>query len=226
MFNRIVCLNLDKRIHEQERLSREFAGVGLELEFFVCGDGHTLPAERYDRIDNEPPPHRSGYPAWANRPNSWNAFACYKEIIRKAQADNIEVLGLVEDDCHLLPNFQEVWEAANDELYNPYYQLYPWDMMYLCANHTWRPTKELAPHLLKLNGSGGFQFVLIHYSLFQTILDLPMVAPIDGLVGDRIHPTHNCYAVWPNIAVPLGGYSYCEGYYYDNIELYKNKGCP
>lgn len=219
MFQRAVCLNLDKRLAEQDRLAREFGEAGLYLEFFVAGDG-SIPNIVYNHIDMPAPSGRHGYPAWVNRPNSYNAFLCFKKIIREAQADDIESVALVEDDCTLLPNFKEVLNEVNQELKD----VPPWDMLYLCANHTWTPTTQVAPHLLKLNGSGGFQFVIIRHKLFQVFLDMPLDAPIDAKAG-ALHSKYNCYAVWPNIAIPLAGYSYCEGTSYDNTKLYKNKGC-
>lgn len=221
MFDKIVCLSLDKRFNEQGRIIDEFRVKGLEIEFFLAGDGLLFPAEKYSHIDIVPPKDRRGYPAWANRPNSYNAFLCFKKIIKKALEDNLENIALCEDDVTLKDNFGEVLSEAKKEL-----AILPkWDMLYLCANHTWMPTRLLGSYVLKLNGSGGFQFVGINKSLFQTILDMPMIAPIDEMAGKTLHPKYNCYAVWPNIAVPLGGYSYCEGYSYDNSSLYNNRGC-
>ncbi len=221
MRDKFVCLNLDKRINEQERLQGEFSNIGIDLKFFVVGNGTLLPANKYDYIDQTPPPNRYGYPAWANRPNSWNAFSAYKKIIQRAKDENWGVVGLVEDDCTILPNYEEVTMEAMKEIGS----LPDWDMLYFCANHTWTPTVELTPHILKLKGSGGFQMVLISETLFDKFLDMPMICPIDEAAGRYIHKKHNCYAIWPNVAIPKPGYSYCEGTSYDNTELYKNRGC-
>jgi GR25 family glycosyltransferase involved in LPS biosynthesis len=218
MFSEIWCLNLDKRINEQERLKQEFKNVGLPINFFVAGDG-SLPI-KYDHVDIEPPRYRFGYPAWANRPNSYNAFLCFKKILQSALDRNLPTVGLVEDDCTLSYNFQPVLTEALSELLS----LPTWDMLYLCANHTWTPTLQMSDHVLKLNGSGGFQFVLIRKNLFQIFLDMSLDAPIDAKAA-QLHKNYNCYAVFPNIAIPKPGYSYCEGAAYDNTELYKNKGC-
>lgn len=223
MKNEVVCLNLDKRINEQERLSREFSNIGINLKFFVVGDGSTLPANKYDYIDQPAPINRVGYPAWVHRPNSWNAFMAYKKIIQKAKDNNWPCVGLVEDDCHILDNFEEIAIAADNEFRD--LNLPKWEMLYFCANHTWTPTTQVAPHILKVNGSGGFQFVFIRANLFDKFLDMPMICPIDEAAGRYIHRKHHCYAIWPNIARPLPGYSYCEGMTYDNTKLYENRGC-
>lgn len=219
MLNRIVCLNLDSRIHEQERIAKEFNEVGLNIEFFLAGDG-SLPA-KYDYIDVEPPYTRYGYPAWTLRSNSWNAYACFKKIIQKAKDDHLASVTLVEDDCCILPYFNQNLKQVRKELCN----LPVPDMLYFCANHTWTPTTQLSPYILKLNGSGGFQFVSISNRLFDKFLESPMDEPIDSFAGKKIHPYYNCYATWPSLAIPKAGYSYCEGHSYDNTKLYLNKGC-
>jgi hypothetical protein len=214
-------LLLDKRFGHKDRILQEFEKAGLNKpEFFLAGEGQLLEEEYYDYIDQVPPP-RSGYRAWVERPNSWNAFQCFRKMIGQAQKDELESIALCEDDVGLQPNFQEVLKKAEEELA----ALPAWDMLYLCANHTFKPTKQLSEHVLKLNGSGGFQFVLLRSHMYKVILDLPVEDPIDGMVGKKIHPSYNCYAIWPNIAIPLGGYSYCEGYDYDGATMYLNKGC-
>lgn len=221
MFDRIVCLCVDKRVNEQPRLKAEFDAAGLPLDFFVAGDGKTLPAEQYSHIDVPAPEGRFGYPAWVNRPNSYNAFLCYKKIIQKALDDGCSAVALVEDDCTLRPNFNEILPLALAELK----ELPPWDMFYLCANHAYTHTIQLKPHVLRLQGSGGFQFVNIRRNMFQVFLDMPMIAPIDGMAGNTLHSRYNCYAVWPNLAIPKPGYSHCEGTSYDNTAQYDIKGC-
>ena len=219
MFDRIVCLNVDKRFSQRERLKREFDNVGLNIEFFLAGNGSL--EEKYDHIDIDPDHGRTGYTYWVERPNSYNAFLCFKKIIRLAKQDGLNNVVLVEDDCTILPCFKDVFPLVVEELNS----LQNWSMLYLCANHTYCKTMQLSPHILKVKGSGGFQFVMIKKNLFDPILNLKLNGPIDEQVAIHIHPVYNCYATWPNLAIPLPGYSYCEGHSYDNTKLYNNKGC-
>lgn len=221
MLNHIMCLLLDKRYNERERISEQFKKEGLNVFFFLAGNGKLRPPKEYDHIDIVPPSGRWGYPAFVNRPNSYNAFLCFKKIIQLAKDLRLPEITICEDDVVLLPNFREVWDLAYAQLA----KLPSWDMLYLCSNHTWTPTTLLSPNVLKLNGSGGFQMVGIAETIYDAILELPIIGPIDERVGRIIHPKYNCYAVWPNIAIPKPGFSECEGYSYDNTHLYKNRGC-
>jgi GR25 family glycosyltransferase involved in LPS biosynthesis len=222
MFEKVVCLSLDKRFAERVRISTEFAAHDMKVNFFTAGDGKTLPVEQYDRIDTVPPPSRYGYPAWVNRPNSYNAFQCFREIITKAKQEKVHTLLILEDDVTLSNQFYPVLTLASIQLqqYDP-----AWDMLYLGANHTFWPTKVINANLLKLNGSVCWHAVALKHTVFDRILALPSVAPIDEMCGKHIHPVSACYAVWPNIALTKPGFSYCEGTQVDYNHYFLNKGC-
>lgn len=222
-FDKLVCLGIDKRINEHYTLRKQFEERNAHLNIFLAGDGLTRPAWEYDRIDTEPPVRR-GYPAWAHRPNSWNAFQCFRQIITRAKEEGVQTLGIFEDDCRLLDNFDGVLNAAGKELEELDVK---WDMLYLGANHTFSVTKEISPHLLKLNGSGCWHAVILnneHGSVFDEVLALPANAPIDQMCGQMLHPKLDCYAVWPTVAIQKSGYSHCEGSEQDYSHYWENKG--
>ncbi len=126
---------------------------------------------------------------------------------------------LLEDDVTFLPNFAEVFPKAKEQL-DP-----NWEMFYLGANHTFRPTIEVSPNILQLNGSGCWHAVALRYTIFDAILSLPILGPIDGMVGDYLHPKHLCYACWPNVAWVIPGFSHCEGIEVSYAHYKDNKGC-
>lgn len=220
MFEWTVCLLLDKRLNERTRIHNEFLEVGVNVTFFLVGDGKTV-NKQYDRIDTIPPSRR-GYGPWRTRPNSWNAFHSFRQIIGRARDMGHETLLLLEDDVSLIPEVVRVLPEAWKQLQAADQA---WEMFYLGANHTYRPTVEVAPNLLRLNGSGCWHAVCLHQRVFQQILDLPAKGPIDGVVGDRIHPRGHSYACWPSIAIPLPGFSHCEGYEVDYRSQFLAKGC-
>jgi len=218
-----VCLGIDKRIDQHQILIEQFIEHNCVLEIFMAGDGETLPSDKYNRIDTKPPA-RGGYVAWRNRPNSWNAFQCFRTIINNAKDGGLTTIGIYEDDCELLPNINDVLEKATEQLQR---RKLPWDMLYLGANHTFAITEEWGPNLLKLNGSGCWHAVLINNennNMFQAILDLPQRGPIDQMTGQVLHKKYNCFAVWPTVAIQKPGYSHCEGVNLSYNHYWKNKG--
>lgn len=219
MKEKISVLILDKRIHHKNRIEKEFAEKKLiQPEFFIAGDGkHNL---KYDIVDVIPENISGSYESFNSRQNSYNAFVSFKKIIARAKQEGVDILTICEDDVTLLDNFNEIEAKAKEQLAN----LPEWDMLYYCANHYWKPTFQIAENILSLRGSGGFQFVKIKNKMFDEFLRLPINNPIDDMAANHFHPIYNCYAIWPNIAIPLPGYSFCEGHEYDNTELYKKKG--
>jgi hypothetical protein len=221
--DRAVCLLLDKRMAagEAERIACEFRPHGISINFFLAGDGKTAPEGAYDYIDRTPPPGRTGYPAWANRPNSWNAFQCFRRIVHGAKIFGDDTLLVCEDDVTLAPDFREKAEAAfaRMEEIDP-----EWETFYLGAHHTFMPTDEVAPNLLRLHGSGGWHCVLLHRRAFVPVLALPDISPIDEQCGQKIHPRGHSYACWPSVAFQKAGYSHCEGAAVDYSHHYLSKG--
>lgn len=217
IYTRAVCLNLDKRFSEQERISQDFLQkLGVKVEFFICGDGNTLPANVYNHVDIIPPVRDSGYPAWRNRPNSYNAFLCFKRIIEEAKKDGVEKLLLLEDDVTLSDNARQVCAQAYLDLLN---FDYGWNIFYLGINNTNARQTRITNNLLKVNSGGCFHGVCLHESVYDAILNLPMDGPIDQMVERHLHKEKACYACYPNIALVKPGFSYCEGYDVDYNEM-------
>lgn len=221
IFSSAHCLLLDKRFSEKARIKREFGQYGIDVKFFVVGEGTELDKEKYNHI-NVIPPTRSGYPAFCKRLNSYNAFLCFKEMIRRADFENRENLLLIEDDVVLTEHFGEVLEKAWGQLNRCDSN---WEMLYLGANHTFKKTEQVYQNLLRVNGSGCFHCVLLRNSIFKEILSWNIENPIDSLAAQHIHPRRHCYAAWPNIAITKSGYSHCEGREVDYDHFWGNKGC-
>ncbi len=221
MFDRAVCLTLDKRVDNRSRVAADFSVHHIRPEFFIAGDGKTLPADWYDHVDVEPPP-REGYPAWKERPNSYNAFLCHRRAVTRANQDGVQTLLLLEDDVVLTDQFYRVLPAAWEQLH----EVDPaWEAFYLGANHAFSKTAEVAPNLLRLQRSGCWHAVCLHRRIFDKVLELPMTGPIDGVFAEKIQPHGHCYACWPNIAVTQPGFSYCEGREVDYSHFWGVKGC-
>jgi len=221
MFDKVVCLNIDKRWAHREPLAAEAAKRNLKVEFFLAGDGKTLPPENYDHLDIEPPAMRFGYPAWVKRPNSYNAFLCFRKIITQAQHDKCESLLLLEDDATFCPEFDPIFPLAQAQLPAD------WDLFYLGANHAFARPIPFSDNLLRLTGGSlCFHAVALRHTIFQRILDLPMYGPIDDMVAKRLQAHVNTYACWPNIIWPMAGFSYCEGtnVSYDHYKDKKSQG--
>jgi hypothetical protein len=222
VFERIVCLNLDQRYDERQRIDREFAGHGLKVDYFLAGSGKLRPKTEYQHIDFVMGP--PGY-LWEQqgRMPSYNALLSFLKIIIRARDEGVKSLLICEDDVTLTPEFGQVAQAAWDDVH----RIDPkWQMLYLGANHTWGRTQEVTPHLLRLlGGSQCWHCVGLHERAYTQVLGLPHSAPIDDLCARIMQKEGHCYAAWPSVALQRPGYSYCDKKYQDYLRYFSAKGC-
>lgn len=215
-FDQIVCLNIDKRYGERERIEREVGKQGGIVEFFLAGDGNRRPIEEYDQIDDPVVPATfNGFP------NSYNAFKCFQRIIHRAYYAKIKNVLILEDDVEFTPNTSYILERALKQVQS----VAAWDMLYLGANHSWSVTEAYDRNILKLNNSVCWHAVAIDERLFPKILDWVPLKPIDAMAAS-IQPYYNCYAVWPNIAIQRPGRSEVEQRDRDYSEFWSCPGNP
>lgn len=204
--DRVICLTLDKRYEMALQLKEQVKStLGLNTELFVAGDGKS--GLKYDRIDErELPPmdknYSTTYPTWSARPNAYNAWKCHKAIFEKCKSN--ENLLLLEDDSELSEDFHS--HVTNVE---HFFANNPWDMIYFgCYHHMSIKTED--DSVIRMNGGGGFHGVLITPQIRSILLNWPPYGPYDWLMG-RLHPYHNCYAIYPSIINQRSGFSFVEG---------------
>jgi hypothetical protein len=218
-----VLLNVDLRRHESERIELMLRENGFTGKYssFVVGKCKLLPENEYDLIDLETPSQLWKNGLYARLENSYHAFRAFQHIIYRLKEKGTESVLILEDDCNFTNNFMDVVDSAEKEIYDK--SLF-YDVLYLGANHTWSPTEELSPHLLRLNGSLCWHSVILDYQVFDTILSWTPDKPIDLRAAEELHTNFRCLAVWPNISLQLPGYSNVEGKIRDYTEFFSSKG--
>ena len=169
-YDRAHCLFVDRRFNrERGRIYQSLIEKGVDdskIKMFVDGRGELLHPTFYDQISPTPPQH------WAHGPGAYAHFMGMQAIIQKAKDDGIETLLFVEDDCVLTDEFDEVVEAATEQLQGRY-----WDILYYGANHTWAKTEILSPNVLRC---------LVHHPLHgHQANDVRFPAPSFPLSCDR-----------------------------------------
>lgn len=205
-FDKVVVLNVDKRICEQERLNKDVKSLGGSPVYFIVGDGK-VNNQTYDRINIEPSQE------WMNGPfkrlrNSYNAFLSYQDIIKDAKEKNLNNICLLEDDVEFRCNAEVLMSINLNILHDK------WDLLYLGANHTWAKTKKVAPNLLQIDGSVCWHAIALNKTVFDEILSWKPDRPIDDKAKE-LHKKYRCYAIWPSIAVQRPGFSNVEGRFVD-----------
>jgi hypothetical protein len=211
-----VGLFVDRRLEENEqRLKMMLAGKGVRAyRPFIDGDGTYLPHHWYDQITLSTP-----Y-AWQHGKGAWAHFRAMQHVVQVAKREGVENLLRVEDDCVFADEFDAVVAAATEQMAS----LPRWDLLYYGANHTWAGTEELSPNVLRCHGSYTTHCLGIPRHMFDVVAGLRPVHVIDKVIADQLHPSHRCYAVWPNVAVQKPGLSYLSGGHQDYTDYFRSKG--
>jgi hypothetical protein len=200
-----IILCLDKRQEYWSGVAKQFTDRDLPVELFIAGDGSG--PYQYNHIDtNELPPklpHSTSYGTWHSRVAPFNALKCHRKMLQKAIDYDLDSVLMLEDDCELTSDADEVLSHIN----TPY-----WDMFYLGAYNKYAQKSAIDKNLLKICGSGGFHAVVIKKNLFKELISLPSLGPLDYMCATYLHPRIEAIAVHPAIAVQRSGFSFIEGH--------------
>jgi hypothetical protein len=204
-----VCLTLDKRIDQFERIKSEWKSLGVNVTRFLMGDG-TL-NETYDYIDKkETPPIFNGttsYPTWVNNSGPFDFWKAQIQVITNfCRIYDSGYLLLLEDDIFIESDFLEIYQSCID-----FIQQKDVHMLYFGAYHephSWSYTNN--KHIIRVNGSGGFHAVALHRRICSEILKFHPLGPLDWMVRE-LHSKNICYAIYPSICSQIdNNYSYIE----------------
>jgi GR25 family glycosyltransferase involved in LPS biosynthesis len=201
-FDKIYCINLDRREDRWEESVKEFEKWGLLDQ-----------VERYSAID--------GSLINGNYPISLGNVGLIEtniNIINEAKEKNYKNILIMEDDVEFTENIIHF-----DEYYNSLPENY--DMVWLGGNHNLHMGKKvnkINEKIIKLHSTYATHGVIINNSMYDVI---PTVLsrkkkPIDVYYCD-LQKSFECYGFYPNIAVQRPSYSDIENKYMDNRWLFK-----
>ena len=209
------CLCLDKRKEHWTELAEQAKLLNIDFTPFIVGDGKTLPNYEYDYIDDANADISNwGYGNPKYKINHYNAFMAHKRIINQAKKSNLEYFLMLEDDCYFTSRYLDIFNKICDE--QPIF-----NMLYLGwwigdENDDWNKNieEEYKIHkkygLMRINRLGGLHGAIIHKSMYDYILSLPPIDPIDSQLN-QIHHKIYSYIVFPKIIHIKSIHSYCEG---------------
>lgn len=209
-----VCLSVDTRFGaEWPRVCNLFAGRVGSLDAQVNGEGDALPRAAYQFLHGPIPG------TWRAAPNAYWCYRGILEIVRTAKAAGWSEVLVVEDDCDLAADFDNVVTKARGQLNG----ITP-DILYYGANHVDATTLAVGPNVLRVEGSYTTHCVQVRRTAYDAILALTPDDAIDWQFAKKIHPRFGCYAVWPNVAVQRPGYSTILGRHADYTECWQTRG--
>jgi len=205
-FEKIYCVNLDKRTDRWDECEKEFKKHDLKVERFSAFDGTIVEI--------------------ANSPLNDGQTGCalsHLEIIEICKSKEYSNCLILEDDI-------QFDEELNNKLPNIMEQVPDnWDMLYFGGNHA--ANNPNAPGKLVKVTENIFKvthcFTTHSYAIKNTVYDKIIscfdgTAPIDTSFS-RVQPYINCYVIRPHLAWQRPSYSEIAGKFTDRPFLYKDE---
>ncbi|WP_299911757.1 glycosyltransferase family 25 protein [uncultured Paracoccus sp.] len=231
-FERVVVINLDRRPDRMSSVAKQLAMLGIEHQRHSAADGKTPPvaAEWQAYLTSPPMP---GDPArrvadWrdfyqGDKPHAarvaffeatrkergiatagaWGLFLSMRAVIRKAVADGVESLLILEDDVLFHRDSIELWPRLKSELPTD------WQILQLGAMQTHWDDGWIdwhSQHLYRCNGSSfAAHAVALRRPALKAVLeragtpDLPFdIGPLQE--AKRIF-RNRCFTAYPNLVI-------------------------
>lgn len=206
-----VCLTLDKRIEEFDRIKTEWKNIDINVELFLCGDG--ILKSIYNRIDDKilPPIYNEtiNYPTWLNRSATYDAWKCHKQIFTDFYRNYSDgYLLILEDDAKMEEDFEEILTKVE-----PYFKTRTFDLLNFGAYLSKPYTETDNPHVIKLDGrGGGLHCCMLSRRLCKNLSEMLPLGPYDWMIEQYWQNRYPCYAIYPGIVTQKDGFSFIEGH--------------
>ena len=187
-FDKIYCINLDRRTDRWDETQTELKKWGLENEVVRYSgiDGNTLKNETQIKG------------------GELGILNTHLKIINESKEKEYKNILILEDDIEFTEKIK---------LLDEYMSIVPndWDMIYFGGNHNKHMGKKinyLNDKIIKLEETYGIHCVAINDSIYDLILNVidKRKKPIDVYYAD-IQKNYNCYGFNPSIALQRVSYS-------------------
>tara|TARA_R110001583_G_scaffold30023_3_gene104218 strand:- start:42 stop:659 length:618 start_codon:yes stop_codon:yes gene_type:complete len=195
-FDKIYCINLDKRTDRWKESTDEFK------KWDISG------VTRYSAVDGSLLNINTNLLA-----GEIGILKTHIDILNEAIDNEYGSILLIEDDI-----------MFTDEILSldKHMSLLPskWDMIYFGGNHNIHMGQKvdvITDGLIKLHNTYGLQCVAIHNRVFKLLLDtiINLGKPVDVYYAD-IQKTNYCFGFYPSIAYQRPGFSDIQGMNTDN----------
>jgi GR25 family glycosyltransferase involved in LPS biosynthesis len=183
-FDKIYCINLDRRTDRWDKCKEQFDKLGIEVERFSAIDGNTL-IHNNQRL-------KSG---------EIGLIRGNLELIKKAKENNYKNIFIFEDDVEFIDEFNEKFEKYIKQVPED------WSFLYLGGNHV-GGTHPVNRNLHKVFHSYTTHAFAINGKMYDTIINLieKETEPIDVTYA-LLQKNNPSYVFKPHLAWQAEGFS-------------------
>lgn len=193
-FDKIYCINLDRRPDRWEKVSQTFKDVGInDVVRYSAVDGNELDLTN---IKYKPTLLKG----------ELGILETHLKLLQEAKDAGLKEIVIMEDDV-----------VFTDEVskFDEYFNEIPkdWDMIFVGGNHIYGNTPNvITDRVLKVNGTVAIHCIIIRESVMDVILAIAKgrQKQIDGYYAD-IQKGYNVYCFTPNMALQYEDFSDIQG---------------
>jgi GR25 family glycosyltransferase involved in LPS biosynthesis len=186
-FDKIYCINLDRRVDRWEECQDQFKKHNLSVERFSAIDGLTI--ENKTKLAN----------------GELGILKTHIELIKDAKEKGYKNILILEDDVEFTENLNEKFSSVINQIPNN------WIMLYLGANHV-GGVFQLSENICQVIHSYAIHAFAINSELFDLIINgLPKYKkPVDVFYAE-LQPLFPSYVIRPHLAWQRVSFSDIQG---------------
>ena len=225
-FDKIICINLDKRLDRWRDARAQFHKNGITVERFQAIEGNPRGwAHVKDRIAGKDPGDVNYI-----KPESFGGvagcIASHTDIWKMAKEKGWGNVLIIEDDCDFIENFITLFAERVNQIPAD------WDMIYLGGVHETRGgqfiPEKFSDHVLRCSRTITTTCYAIKSTVYDLALDIVFEevpwfhTAIDGYLGAYVQGKCNAYCFHPPLVWQRGSHSDIQNQYRDYSNWMKN----
>lgn len=201
-FDKIYCINLERRLDRWNKVLVEFDkfGISNQIDKFNAIDGNNIPNQT--KLLN----------------GELGVLETHIKLIEKCKNDKLNNVLIMEDDVYFTNEFNNL-----DSLMS--FVPEDWDLLFLGGNHIYgKPPLKINEKIIKTNHTVALHCVAIKNTMFDVILEIlqKKSKQVDSYYAD-LQKGFNSYCFYPNLAKQSIDYSDIQnkvvdyGYFFKDI---------
>lgn len=188
-FEKVFCINLQRRMDRRSEMEAEFEKHGIEVEFIKAIDGSLMSV-----------PEKMSEDGTMISPGYWGCLLSHLRVVKEAKARGYKNYAIFEDDSDFHPDFQKRFSKLITRIPDD------WDMIYFGGNNMEKP-KMIADNVARISKT----YTTHAFAAKETIYDYMIEAwdKIEKLdiTLSKLHKHFNCYIFQPHLVMQRASHS-------------------
>lgn len=183
-FEKIYCINLDKRTDRWQDAQREFEKHNLKVDRFsgIIGNPDNIPTKIV--------------------PGHVGCVLSHYNIIKEANEKGLNQILILEDDVVFADDLQDKFKQFISQVPEN------WDMLYFGGNHNGEELQKINDNVYKIHKTYTTHAYAIRQPVYRVVLKMfPKLSHEVDVMYSILQNSFNCYVFRPHLAWQRDGYS-------------------